>query len=401
MPDPVVLDRHDDLAAGLASHPDDDVAAVGAELHRVVDEVDEDLAEPRLVAADRRQAGSATSTREAHALALGEQPEPLRRLARRPARGRRRRGASSGPPLSIRARSSSSLTIWARWPVSTSILRDPLAHLRRARASPARLGVAGQRLGQEADRRERRAQLVRQVVDELGPDPLEAAQLGDVLEDEPDAADRRAPGPDDEGRAVRAAAAGLAATRHPVSGGLRAIASMRWSPNASIAVRPSIEPAARPQEHVGRGVRELDAQVVVEPDDADAHEVGEVGQVAEPLLERELGGLGRGAAAGGRDREVLVVADSAGRRPVRLGEPIVDRLERRGHGPGRCRGRSRARSPGPPTKAMTSPSIRSSIAQPAEAVPCGCAERARRRRPPRQPRCPEPAPIGGTTCVCA
>ena len=73
-------------------------------------------------------------------------------------------------------------------------LVDPVAHPRRDGVA-GRLGLAGQRLGQQAHRRQRRPQLVRQVVDELGPDLLEPAQLGDVLEDEPQAARRRRAAP--------------------------------------------------------------------------------------------------------------------------------------------------------------------------------------------------------------
>ena len=98
---------------------DPHLAAVGAELDRVVDEVDEDLAEARLVAADRRHVGLRRDD-ERDALAVGEQPEPLGR-----ALGERAEvdvvSEHERPPLSIRARSSSSLTIWTRWPVSTSI----------------------------------------------------------------------------------------------------------------------------------------------------------------------------------------------------------------------------------------------------------------------------------------
>ena len=65
-------------------------------------------------------------------------------------------------------------------------LRDPVAHLGR-HCVPGGLAVAGQRLRQQADRRERRPQLVREVVDELRPDLLEAPQLRDVFEDDPDA----------------------------------------------------------------------------------------------------------------------------------------------------------------------------------------------------------------------
>src|SRR4029077_6513145 len=72
-------------------------------------------------------------------------------------------------------------------------LADPFPHPGRKAVSGG-FGVTGQGLGQEADGRDRRAQLMGQFFDELGPDPLQATQLGHVLEDEPDAEDRRAPG---------------------------------------------------------------------------------------------------------------------------------------------------------------------------------------------------------------
>ena len=140
-----------------------------------MDEVDDDLAEPRLVAADRRQVVRDVDD-EAQALALGEEPEPLGGLARRPAQvdvvEQDERAAALDPG-------------------EVEQLVDHLDEVagldldlaRSGRASSAGtavaggLGVAGQRLGEQADRRERRPQLVRQVVDELGPDLLEAAQL--------------------------------------------------------------------------------------------------------------------------------------------------------------------------------------------------------------------------------
>ena len=182
--DPVVGDGDDDLVGRPHRTLTADVAAVGAELHRVVEEVDEDLAEPVLVAADRRQ-------RLVDRRSRGRRPGGRRRAAAarstrsRPRRGRAARATPSAPPLSIRDRSSSSLTIWTRWPVSTSIL-SIRSRIRGGIASPAASASRVERLGQQADRRERRPQLVRQVVDELGPDLLEPAQLGDVLEDEPD-----------------------------------------------------------------------------------------------------------------------------------------------------------------------------------------------------------------------
>ena len=57
---------------------------------------------------------------------------------------------------------------------------DAVAH---PRGHVGGLGLAGERLREERDGGQRRPELVAQVVDELGPDLLEAAELGDVLED--------------------------------------------------------------------------------------------------------------------------------------------------------------------------------------------------------------------------
>ena len=113
---------------------------------------------------------------------------PLRSANRRrrsaEAAARRPRSTSSSrrswEPPSIRARSSISLTIWARWPVSTSIraIRSRIWSGTSA-ASASRASVSGE----QRDRRQRRPELVAQVVDELGADLLEPAQLRDVLED--------------------------------------------------------------------------------------------------------------------------------------------------------------------------------------------------------------------------
>ena len=59
-----------------------------------------------------------------------------------------------------------------------------------AQAGRGRLGIPSRRLGQQADGGQRSAQLVRQVVDEFGADPLQAAQLRHVLKDEPHAGHR-------------------------------------------------------------------------------------------------------------------------------------------------------------------------------------------------------------------
>ena len=130
-------------------------------------------------------------------------------------------------------------------------LADPVAHLRRDRVA-GRVGLAGQRLGQQADRGQRRSQLVRQVVDELGPDLLEPTQLGDVLEDQPDAAGRRPPGPDQQPSAVGLGRP-ISPVADPASSAGRAIVSTWTSRNASISVRP-ISAARRPSEEA-RGRR--------------------------------------------------------------------------------------------------------------------------------------------------
>ena len=77
-------------------------------------------------------------------------------------------------------------------------LVDPIAHpggdlLARG------FGLPNEGLSQQADIRQGRPQLVRQVVHELAPDPLQPAQLGDVLQGQPgDLAVRRSASPDDE-----------------------------------------------------------------------------------------------------------------------------------------------------------------------------------------------------------
>ena len=102
-------------------------------------------------------------------------------------------------------------------------LEDPLPHPRRHVGA---LRVAGERLGEEADGAERRAELVAEVVDELRPDLLESAQLGDVLEHHEAAVVVRSVDADDEDAGLAVPdldlAAGRAARRHPVDQALRA-----------------------------------------------------------------------------------------------------------------------------------------------------------------------------------
>jgi hypothetical protein len=135
-------------------------------------------------------------------------------------------------------------------------LRDPFAHLGRD-AVPGRLGVAGERLGQQADRRERRPELVREVVDELGPDLLQPSELRDVLEDDPDTASRRRPGPDHDDRAV-APPSRNSPDAPPLATAVEITFSTRLSTKASTVDRPRSEPAGR-GGGCGRRVRELDS----------------------------------------------------------------------------------------------------------------------------------------------
>ena len=153
-------------------------------------------------------------------------------------------------------------------------LADPVAHLRR-HALAGRLRVPGERLGQEADRRERRPQLMGQVVDELPPDLLQPAELRHVLEDDPHPADRGAAGADDEDRALGAAQPELAGRPAGLASAVDQLLDARV--DERLQRRSAAEAPGRPTEQdVGGGVRQLDGSVVVQPDDADSHEVGQV-----------------------------------------------------------------------------------------------------------------------------
>ena len=166
----------------------------GLNLTALWTQVDEDLAEPRPVAADRRQVAGRPRC-EGHALAFGEQPQPLGRL-----------GRERDPCRAVVEHASVPAALD---PGQVEQLVDHLDEVAGLDLDLARSGRASgpgprrprpsasreQGLGEQADGRQRRPQLVRQVVDELGPDALEPAQLGDVLDDQPDAAvdgDRRA-----------------------------------------------------------------------------------------------------------------------------------------------------------------------------------------------------------------
>ena len=80
--DAVVLDRHDELGA-LVPAADRHLAAAVAELQRVVDQVDEDLADAGLVAADRGRPSGTSMTRWSPWRSANE-AQPLRGLGHDP-----------------------------------------------------------------------------------------------------------------------------------------------------------------------------------------------------------------------------------------------------------------------------------------------------------------------------
>ena len=162
-------------------------------------------------------------------------------------------------------------------------LADPVAHPRRDRLAGG-VGLAGERLGEQADGRERGAQLVRQVVDELGPDALEPAQLGDVLQDQPAAtggarrARTRSVGPSASARVSSPDAA-------PVSLAVRA------TPRSGVDERLDRAPADRAScraRDAGTGGRrafaDVDLELIGQVDDAHPDEFDEQVEVAGVLL---------------------------------------------------------------------------------------------------------------------
>ena len=189
------------------TNPDHDLAAARAELDRVVEQIDEHLPKACLVAPGARQPVRDVDAQR-HALPLREEAQPFGRGRCQPAEIEvvdEREARAALDPREIHDLADH-LDEVAGLDLD---LGDPVAHLRRDRLA-GRVGVAAEGLGQQADSRQRRPQLVRQVVDELGPDLLKPAELADVREHEPHAARRRTPGADEQRRAVGAAQADLA-----------------------------------------------------------------------------------------------------------------------------------------------------------------------------------------------
>jgi hypothetical protein len=168
---------------------------------------------------------------------------------------------------------------------------------------------------------------VREVVDELGPDLLKAPELGHVLEDDPHATHRRAPGPNDEDRAVCPTRAELA--RCGPGRARRRDQLLDPAIDERLERRAAAKRAGGPPEHdPRRRVRDLHDPVVVEPDDPDPHEIGEVRGVPDLLVELELRGVQAGSELPDERRQLGLRIELGARRG---GDEAV----------GACRGRRR------------------------------------------------------------
>ncbi len=279
----MILDRHDHL--GLRRrHPDRDGRLGGAELDRVVEQVQERLPEALAVAAHEGHRLRGLDL-QGHALALGEETEPVGRGGREAPEVDVVEGHRRDPGLDPRE-VQELVDHLDEVPGLDLDLRHALRGLRRQR-----VGVGRQRLREEADRRERRPQLVAQVVDELGANPLEAAQLGDVLQDQPGIAAGRPPGAGEERRALLQAHGQLA------DGGARLERGAGDLLDVVVGERLEDAPAdhrprAPPHQPVGGLVGGGDGEVGRHPHGADADQLDEDGGVT----------LGRGRALLGRGR---------------------------------------------------------------------------------------------------
>ncbi len=281
-----------------------------------MDQVDDDLAEPRLIAPDRwntlRDIDHETET-----LALGEDPEPLGRVARNTSQinvvEQDERTATLDP--------GEIEQLVDHLDEVTGLdfdLADPVAHAGRD-AVAGGLGLAGEGLRQEADRRERGSQLVRQVVDELGPDLLEAAELGHVFEDDPHSTHRRAPRPDDQDWAIGTAQPILPRRRSTVAGRGDHLPDSRI--DKCFQDGPTAERAGcSAEQEVGSRIGEIHRAVLSQTNDPDAHQVGQVRGVADLLIELGFGAIEPVAEAPDEPRDVGPVVElqlpPGGSRPV-------------------------------------------------------------------------------------
>ena len=282
--DPVVLDRHDDLLRSRPN-PDRHVAAVRAELDRIVQEVDQHLPEPIL-----RSGHGGNLLRDLRpqddALAFGEQPQPLYGGDRQSPEVDRieQRHRTTGLDPGEVEQLVDHLDQVVRLDLD---LGDPVAHPGRQRLAGL-VRLADERLGQQADGGQRGPQLVRQVVDELRPDSLQAAQLGDVLHDQPDAADRGAAGPDNERRAIRVAQRAFAV-------GCARLARRLGDPfdrrvDERLDRRSANQAAGGPtEERMRGGIGGVHHERIVEAHDAHPDDLQQPGAIPDDLAQLPLG----------------------------------------------------------------------------------------------------------------
>ena len=189
-------------------------------------------------------------------------------------------------------------------------LADPVAHLGRQGVAHL-VGLAGQGLGQQADGRERRAQLVRQVVDELGPDALEPAELRDVGQEQRRAAARARRSPGSRASARRRRRSATSPTASPVDDRLvRDRLGRRVQEDLDEAPADEV-PGGSAGQGVGGRIGPQDVQVRA---DIEEPLVQRVGQGVARLATLRGGALQRGGRAR-RHRRSATVARRVARGP--------------------------------------------------------------------------------------
>lgn len=151
-PDPVILDGHHDIGV-LHLDPDRDLAAVGAELDRVMDEVDQDLAKALLGTHHCGRVGGPRDD-QPDRLALGVQAQPVGRVAGQSGKVNaleQEKWAARFDPGQVE-QLAGHLDEVVRLDFD---LADPIAHSSGDLVT-GRFGLPNERLGQQADIRERR-----------------------------------------------------------------------------------------------------------------------------------------------------------------------------------------------------------------------------------------------------
>ena len=295
-------------------------AAVRAELHGVVQQVDENLAEPVLVAADRRDALRQIQRRSAGP-GVRRRAAAARRWPGPRGRGRRRRAAAAPSRSRSATRSSSSLTIWVRWPVSTSILE--MRSRRRGEAvSASRAAVSASRLIVVSG--------VRSSCERLSMNSARIrcrrrnSETSSRTSQTPD--DRGTAGPDRHRRRRRWIGRSTRRwpSRAPWPSGRCPRCGRRRRPPAPNG-RPSL-PALRSSIDVGGAVRELDRQVVAKTHHAGRQQLGQIAGVVERLLRVPAGVFGLLERVANSPLDIVRVG-----RPGRLPEALDGPAARNRH----------------------------------------------------------------------